>query len=261
MVLAGGADRKIHLLHAATGQQAVIGAHEAPVRAARFVEVAGSGAPIVATGSWDGTIRYWDARQGGGAAITAPLPCGERVYAMDAKAGLLVAATAARRIHLADLRGAAPGTFARSLDAPLRHQVRAVAVLPDGTGWGTAGIEGRCAINVLDGTAASRYYTRTTLLPIHLQTLNRSDLISLPFSLPLPASPQLLLSILLHIQVPPRLAQRARQDKRHHEGLVRQRRAVPPGAVDGLRDRRLRRELPLLGPPGAVPPRGAPAAV
>lgn len=155
MVLAGGADRKAHLLHAATGQQTTVGAHDAPIRGARFVDVAGSSgaAPIIATGSWDKTVRLWDLRQ---PEPLASLACMERVYAMDAKARLLVVATAERHLHLVDLQKD-PSAFLRTAESPLRHQTKAVTVFPDGGGWGTVSIEGRCAINALD-EKDSRYY-------------------------------------------------------------------------------------------------------
>ncbi|RYP60082.1 hypothetical protein DL770_010064 [Monosporascus sp. CRB-9-2] len=145
MILAGGADKKVHLLHAPTGQQATVGSHEAPIRGVRFVEVPGSNAPIIATGSWDKTVRFWDMRQ---PTPLAALACKERVYSMDAKARLLVVATAERHVHLVDLRS--PTTFLRTTESPLRHQTRAATVFPDGKGWGLASIEGRCAIVALD---------------------------------------------------------------------------------------------------------------
>ncbi|RYO76472.1 hypothetical protein DL766_007854 [Monosporascus sp. MC13-8B] len=145
VILAGGADKKLHLLHAPTSQQATVGSHEAPIRGVRFVEVPGSNAPIIATGSWDKTVKFWDMRQ---PTPLAALACGERVYSMDAKAQLLVVATAERHVHLVDLRS--PTTFLRTTESPLRHQTRAATVFPDGKGWGLASIEGRCAIVALD---------------------------------------------------------------------------------------------------------------
>ncbi|RYP10744.1 hypothetical protein DL765_008012 [Monosporascus sp. GIB2] len=131
--------------NAQTSQQAAVGSHEAPIRGVRFVEVPGSNAPIIATGSWDKTVKFWDMRQ---PTPLAALACKERVYSMDAKAQLLVVATAERHVHLVDLRN--PTTFLRTTESPLRHQTRAATVFPDGKGWGLASIEGRCAIVALD---------------------------------------------------------------------------------------------------------------
>ncbi|XXG96514.1 something about silencing protein 10 [Hypoxylon texense] len=152
LVVAGGADAKTHILHVATNQTATLGSHEKPIRGVRFVSVPGSsGTPIVASGSWDRTVKYWDLRQQHHDAV-ATVACGERVYAMDAKANLLVVATAARHVHLIDLRN--PGAILRSVNTPFTYQTRAVAAFPDGKGWATAGLEGRCGINVLDEMAA-----------------------------------------------------------------------------------------------------------
>ncbi|KAI1374617.1 WD40 repeat-like protein [Hypoxylon crocopeplum] len=151
MVAAAGADRKTHILHLATGQQAALGAHDAPVRSVRFVEVPGTGAPVVASGSWDKTVRYWDLRQREAVGAVA---CRERVYGMDAKARLLVVATADRYFHLVDLRN--PTVIARTAESSLRHQTKAIAAFPDGTGWATASIEGRCGINAVDEAEASK---------------------------------------------------------------------------------------------------------
>ncbi|KAI1769197.1 WD40 repeat-like protein [Hypoxylon sp. FL1150] len=151
LVVAAGADAKTHILHVATGQTDTLGSHAKPVRCVRFVDVPGSGAPVVASGSWDRTVKYWDLRQRDPVATVA---CRERVYAMDAAASLLVVGTAAQHVHLIDLRK--PDVFLRSVDTPFKSQTRSVAAFPDGKGWGTASIEGRCGISVVDETLASK---------------------------------------------------------------------------------------------------------
>jgi len=146
LIAAAGADKQVRLLEASTGQTVIVGTHDAPVRSVRFVDVRSSPSPIIATGSWDKTVRYWDLRQPGKALAT--LGCADRVYSMDTADRLLVIATAERHIHLVDLH-ADPAAFARTTQSPLKHQTRAVAAFPDGRGWATAGIEGRCGINAV----------------------------------------------------------------------------------------------------------------
>ncbi|KAK6079993.1 poly + rna export protein [Seiridium cupressi] len=145
MVLAGGADKTSHLLDCQSGQQITVGSHDAPIRSVRFVDVPNSAGPIIASGSWDKTIKFWDIRQQNPAAT---LTCLERVYAMDSKAQLLVVGTAGCKIHLVNLSN--PTAFARTLDSPLKNQIRAVAAFPDGKGWATTSIEGRCGINTVE---------------------------------------------------------------------------------------------------------------
>lgn len=154
MVLAGGADKKPHLLDCPSGQQITVGSHDAPIRSARFVDVPNSAAPIIATGSWDKTIKFWDIRQQSPA---ASLACHDRVYGMDAKADLLVVGTAGLKLHLVDLK--TPTTFFRTQDSSLKHQTKVVTVSPDGKGWATGSIEGRCAMNMVDENDKSNTFS------------------------------------------------------------------------------------------------------
>ncbi|GAB1320161.1 hypothetical protein MFIFM68171_10371 [Madurella fahalii] len=152
-LIAGAAsDNNIHIMDLASGATTALSGHSAPVRAVRFVDIPSSNAPILVSGSWDSTLRYWDLRQPSHAAI-GNVPLSERVYAMDAAAagGLLVAATADRKIHLVNLRGGpGSGAVSKTLDAPLKHQPTTVSVSADGSRWAVGGIEGRVAAQAVD---------------------------------------------------------------------------------------------------------------
>lgn len=80
----------------ATGQSTQIAQHDEPIKCIQFLEQGN----ILATGSWDKTIKYWDLR--------SPQPIGtvqlpERCYAMDAKGPLMVVGTAEKHVCIFDL--------------------------------------------------------------------------------------------------------------------------------------------------------------
>jgi len=147
MIAAGGADKKVHILQAASGQTISFAAHKAPIRAVRFVDIPSASAPIIASGSWDSTVSYWDMRQT--ASPVATLQCGDRVYSMDSAGPLLVIATADHNIHLVDLHSN-PAALMRTNKSQLKHQIKAVATTPDGKYWATGSIEGRCSASAVD---------------------------------------------------------------------------------------------------------------
>lgn len=79
-----------------TGQSTQIAQHDEPIKCVSFLEQGN----IVATGSWDKTVKYWDLR--------SPTPIGtvqlpERCYAMDAKGPLMVVGTAEKHVCIFDL--------------------------------------------------------------------------------------------------------------------------------------------------------------
>lgn len=150
MVAASGADKKIHILQAATGQTTSFAAHNAPIREVRFVDISSATAPIIASGSWDKTVRYWDIRNTSQPLHT--LDCAERVYCMDASGRLLVIGTAALKFQLVDLNN--PTSILRDEPTNLHHQFRSIAVFPDGKFWTTGSIEGRVSLNALDKETA-----------------------------------------------------------------------------------------------------------
>ncbi|KAI1094751.1 WD40 repeat-like protein [Rostrohypoxylon terebratum] len=145
IVAAGGADKRLHLLEANSTQTMVLSGHDAPIRNVRFVDVPGQNAPIIATGSWDKTVKYWDLRQQN---PIASVECSERVYSMDSKADLLVVATADLKIHLFDLKN--PTTISRTMPSPFKYQTKVVTAFPDGKAYAIGNIDGRVGMEAVD---------------------------------------------------------------------------------------------------------------
>ena len=146
-VVGAGADKAAKLLdlqaNGAAAQQ--VAAHEQPIRAARFVDVPGANGPVLVTGSWDKTIKYWDLRTPN---PIATVDCQERVYTLDAKGKLLVVGTADRYINVINLDN--PTKFYKTIQSPLKWQTRVVSCFNDASGFGVGSIEGRCAMQYVE---------------------------------------------------------------------------------------------------------------
>ncbi|KAG0015142.1 hypothetical protein BGZ81_011831 [Podila clonocystis] len=147
----GGADKIGKLFDVSTGQSTQVAQHEAPIREVRWVDGPN---PILATGSWDKTIKYWDTRQPTPISTIA-LP--ERLYAMDSVFPLLVAGTADRHVVIYNLNN--PSTPFKQLTSPLKWQTRTIACFPGGNGYGIGSIEGRVAIQYVEDKDASMNFS------------------------------------------------------------------------------------------------------
>lgn len=143
----GGADKAARLLDLGAGGTTAqqVAAHDQPIRCVRFIEAPVSNAPMLVTGSWDKTVKYWDLRQSSPAAT---LECQERVYSLDVKDKLMVVATADRYINVVNLDQ--PTKFYKTLQSPLKWQTRVVSCFSDATGFAVGSIEGRCAIQYVE---------------------------------------------------------------------------------------------------------------
>lgn len=122
-----------------------VAAHDDTIRCVRFFDAPNSNTPMIVTGSWDRTVKYWDLRQ---STPVSTLTCQERVYAMDVREKLFVIGTAERHIHIVDLNN--PTTFYKTIESPLKKQTRAITCVLDATGFAVGSIEGRCGFHYVE---------------------------------------------------------------------------------------------------------------
>lgn len=154
-MVGAGANNQAQMLdlNASTTNATQVAQHDQPIRCAKFMEGPNS-SPMLVTGSWDRTVKYWDLRQSQPA---ASLQCQERVYTMDVKNKLLVIGTADRYINVVNLED--PTKFYKTIQSPLKYQTRVVSCFNDATGFAIGSIEGRCAIQYVDEKDASSNFS------------------------------------------------------------------------------------------------------
>jgi mRNA export factor len=148
-----------------------VAAHDQPIRCVRYFETPGSNAPMIVTGSWDKSIKYWDLRQ---AQPVASVQCQERVYTLDVKKNLLVVGTADRYINVINL--SEPTKFYKTIQSPLKWQTRVVSCFPDASGFAVGSIEGRCAIQYVEEKDSAYVLTLTSCNQrVNLQSIVRTS--------------------------------------------------------------------------------------
>jgi len=144
-LVSAGADKQAKICDLSSLQTVQVAAHDNVVRSARFFELPNSNSPMLVTGSWDKTIKYWDLRS---QAPVGSVTCQERVYTMDVRNSLLVVGTADRYINVVNLQD--PMKFYKTLQSPLKWQTRVVSCFTDASGFAIGSIEGRCAMQYVE---------------------------------------------------------------------------------------------------------------
>ncbi|KAL2915301.1 RNA export factor gle2 [Polyrhizophydium stewartii] len=144
-VVSVGADKAGRMLDLSTGQQTQVAAHDAPIKACKWIDAGGSMSNMLVTGSWDKTVKYWDLRTPT-PAFTLQLP--ERLFAMDVNGPLMVLGTAERHILVYNLTN--PSVVYKQLISPLKWQTRVVTCFHNYAGYAIGSIEGRVAIQYVE---------------------------------------------------------------------------------------------------------------
>ncbi|KAF2399157.1 WD40 repeat-like protein [Trichodelitschia bisporula] len=144
-IVSGGADKAARMvdLQANPNTPTQVAAHELPIKCVKMFTM--NGTPMLATGSWDKTVKYWDLRQ---QQPVGTLPCQDRIYSMDIRDQLLVVGTADRYLNVVNLND--PLKFYKTMQSPLKWQTRVVSCFIDASGFAVGSIEGRCAIQYVE---------------------------------------------------------------------------------------------------------------
>lgn len=138
----GGLDKKVKLFDFPSQSESVVGGHEDTVRCVEYCPELG----LLASGSWDKTVKLWDARQK--QAVGTYDQNGETVYTMSLSGDRLVVGTSNRRVLVWHLRNM---QFAEQRRASsLKYQTRCVRCFPNRQGFVLSSIEGRVAVEYLN---------------------------------------------------------------------------------------------------------------
>ncbi|KAK0468965.1 Poly(A)+ RNA export protein [Armillaria novae-zelandiae] len=142
-VLSSGADNVALILDAESGCVSQFARHKQPIKVVRSFE--NSHQNIFVTGSWDKTVKLWDARTEGPVATIAIL---ERCYALDIRYPFMALGMASPQFQTFDLRRSTSSL--KTITTRLNFPPRSVACFTSGPGFAAGSIEGRVAIQYFD---------------------------------------------------------------------------------------------------------------
>ncbi|KAK4512800.1 uncharacterized protein ATC70_003507 [Mucor velutinosus] len=166
VVYFGGLDRKVKMINLDTNEESVIGKHDAPISCICY----GSATKRVYTGSWDTTLRVWDA-QTSTEEHTLHLNC--KVFSMDLRDEKLAVAMSDRKTHIYDIKNMSSPWQER--ETTLKYMLKCIRLMPNGQGYACSAIEGRVAFEYFDMSPevqAKRYAFKS-----HRLTINDTEVV------------------------------------------------------------------------------------
>ncbi|KAI3906412.1 hypothetical protein MKW92_039414 [Papaver armeniacum] len=150
-VFSGGCDKMVKVWPLMSGREPLaVGLHDGPVKEIAWIPDMN----LLATGSWDKTLRYWDLKQ---PTLVHRQQLPERCYALSVKYPLMVVGTADRNLIVFDLRK--PQKELKRIQSPLKCQTRCVAAFPDQQGFLVGSTEGRVGVHHLDDSQRAKNFT------------------------------------------------------------------------------------------------------
>ncbi|CAI5739723.1 unnamed protein product [Hyaloperonospora brassicae] len=136
----GGLDGAVRQVDIQTNQKTSLGTHDAAVRHVGYSTACG----LAVSGSWDGSLKLFDVRNGRSQAEVHTVNVTGKVFGMDVCSHLVVVGTSERRVAVYDVRQWTQPLVEK--ESPLKYQLRCVRVFPDLMGFAVASVEGRVAL-------------------------------------------------------------------------------------------------------------------
>lgn len=136
----GGVAKHVSRWDLGSGAMTTVAAHDGAIRCICDVEENS----LLATASWDKSLRYWDVRVPTGSPVGS-VGLADRAYAMDVTGPLMVVGLADRKLVVYDVRK--PSVPFREKYTQLWYQTRCVATWPDRMGYLVGGVDGRVSVD------------------------------------------------------------------------------------------------------------------
>lgn len=141
-MITGSLDHQLMVYDITSGSAVNMGAHEDSVRCVEYASETNG----IISGSWDKTIKIWDAREK--KCIGTYEQSNGKVYSLAVRDNKIVVATYGRKVLIWDIRNMSQYMMKR--ESSLKYQTRCVRIFPNKIGYVMSSIEGRVSVEYFD---------------------------------------------------------------------------------------------------------------